>query len=161
MMPTKLIATPDAFLKVTGSLRKMAANIIVKMGARVPSMAESMEVVIVMAPRKVSCGMKRPTIEASRMRRRSLGGTFSLGRKSEQAQNRALAPMALRVKSTMGLTVWVEAMSLQKMILKPKIMYAPAAARCPANLFLSIFLHYFNSSSSLAADLSIRFAQSR
>ena len=122
MMPTKLIATPDAFLNVTGSLRKMAANIIVKIGERVLSMAESMEVVIVMAARKVSCGMKRPTSEARTMRRRSLGGTFSFGLKSEKAQNRALAPSALRVNSTMGLTVWEDAMSLQKMILKPKII---------------------------------------
>src|SRR5574344_346536 len=50
-IPTKLIITPPVFLKVIGSFRKMAANIMVNIGLSVPRTAVSMEVVVVMASR--------------------------------------------------------------------------------------------------------------
>ena len=52
--PAKLSATPPAFLSVTGSPRKMNANIIVKIGPRVLIIAVSMDVAIDMATRKVT-----------------------------------------------------------------------------------------------------------
>ena len=54
MTPTKLRATPPAFLMVMGSPRKKNAKIIVKIGPRVDMMAVSMEVAMVIAIKKVS-----------------------------------------------------------------------------------------------------------
>ena len=47
--PAKLKATPPAFLRVIGSLRKKKAKIIVKIGPRVPIIVVSMAVDMVMA----------------------------------------------------------------------------------------------------------------
>ena len=63
-MPAKLSATPPAFIPVMGSLRKRKAKNMVKIGPRVPIMAVSMADVMVMAIRKVICGMNSPTSEA-------------------------------------------------------------------------------------------------
>ncbi len=135
--PARLSATPPAFLKVIGSLRKMAAKHIVNTGGSVPRTERSMELVIVVATRNENCGTKSPSTEARAILARSPAGTFSRGIKSDISQNRAEAPMALMVKSTDGVMTCEFAMSLQKIILKPKIIYAPATARCPTSFPLS------------------------
>ena len=120
-MPPKLRKTPNAFFQVMGSLRKIAAKNIVKTGLRVPRMDESMEVVIVMAPRNVSWGRNRPRKDARAMSSISLPAILSFCPKRDAAQKRAVAPRARRVNRTMGLTVWELAMSLQKTMLNPKM----------------------------------------
>ena len=94
----------------------------VKMGPSVPIMAVSMADDMVMAMRKVICGTKRPSSEAATIFQKSPRSTFSCGRKSDSSQNRALAPMALRVNSAYGDTVCELAMSLQNTTLRPKIV---------------------------------------
>ena len=121
----KLRATPLAFFPVIGSPTKKKAKNMVKMGDRVPMMAVSMEVEIVIAFRKVSCGIKRPRADAATMRSRSGPLTCSRGakgrRKRSNPQNSREAPMARRVNSTMGLTRAALAMSLQKTMFRPKM----------------------------------------
>ena len=116
-----------------GSFRKKKAKNMVKMGPRVPRMAVSIEVDIVMAIRKVSWGISRPTTEAAAIFQISPFATLSTGRKKEISQNNAEAPIALIVNSTMGETASALAISLQNTMLRPNIVYVAAIARCPAS----------------------------
>ena len=94
----------------------------VNMGPRVPRMAVSIEVDMVMAIRKVSWGINRPTTDAAAILNISAGATLSLGRKKDIIQNRADAPMALKVNSTMGETASALAISLQKTMFRPNMV---------------------------------------
>jgi hypothetical protein len=100
--PTKLTKTPLIFLPVIGSFKATAATNIVMIGVQVLVMLKSMEVVIVMAFKKLICVRKRPSIEATKICNKSFTGTFSLGIKSDKSQNKMVAPVALRQNKSIG-----------------------------------------------------------
>ena len=93
----------------------------VKMGVQVLVMLVSMEVVMVMAFRKLIWVRKRPNMEATKIWSISFIGTFSLGMKSESSQNKAVAPVARRQKRSMGVITCALEMFLQHTMLKPKM----------------------------------------
>lgn len=119
--PAKLNKTPPAFLKVIGSFKTMAATIMVKMGVQVLAMLKSMEVVIVTAFKKLTCVRKSPKKEAMAICHKSFNGTFSLGMKSDNSQNKAVAPVARRQNRSMGVSTCALEMFLQQMMLNPKM----------------------------------------
>ena len=119
--PAKLRATPPAFFHVMGSLRKMAATNMVMMGVQVLVMLKSMEVVMVMAFRKLICVRKRLNMEATKICSMSFSGTFSLGMKSDKSQNKAVAPVALRQNKSKGVNTCALEIFLQHTMLNPKI----------------------------------------
>ena len=94
----------------------------VKIGPRVPMMAVSIEVAIVMAIRNEICVRNKPIDEAAAIFQKSPLSTFSEGMNSEMSQKSAVAPAARSVKSTYGDRTSELAISLQKTILRPKIV---------------------------------------
>ena len=125
------MATPLAFLPVMGSPTKKKAKIMVNTGPSVPMMAQSMDVAMVMPTRKDVWVRNSPRKEARAIFHRSPFCTFSLGRKSDNSQNMAVAPMARKVNSTKGFTAWELAMSLHSTTFKPNMVYAAAMDKCP------------------------------
>jgi hypothetical protein len=119
--PTRLTNTPPIFLKVIGSLRTTAATNMVIMGVQVLAMLKSMEVVMVMAFRKLIWVRKRPSMEATKICKRSFTGTFSFGMKSDSSQNRIVAPVALKQNKSMGVNTLALEMFLQQTMLSPKM----------------------------------------
>ena len=119
--PAKLTKTPPIFLKVIGSFRKMAATNMVIMGVQVLVMLRSMEVVMVMAFRKLICVRNNPSIEATKICSKSFGGTFSLGMKCDSSRNKTVAPVALRQNKSMGVNTPAFERFLQQMMLNPKM----------------------------------------
>ena len=99
----------------------MAATNMVMMGVQVLAMLKSMEVVIVMAFRKLICVRKRPSMEATKICSRSFSGTFSLGIKSDKSQNNTAAPVALRQNKSIGVNTCALEMFLQQTMLNPKM----------------------------------------
>ena len=114
-----------------GSFRKRKAKNIVKIGESVCITDASIVAEIVMAFKKVSCGTNSPTNEASTISPISFRATGSLGMNSDNSQNSAAAPMARSVNSSIGDNTSELAISLQNTRFNPKIVYAPATARCP------------------------------
>ena len=93
----------------------------VMMGVQVLAMLRSMEVVIVMAFKKLICVRKRPSMEATKMYSKSFSGTFSLGIKSDKSQNNSVAPTARKHSKSMGVNTLALEMFLQQTILNPKM----------------------------------------
>jgi hypothetical protein len=93
----------------------------VRIGVQVLVMLVSMEVVIVMAFRKLIWVRKRPNMEATKICHISFIGTFSLGIKSDKSQNKAVAPVALRQNKSIGVNTWALEMFLQQTMLNPKM----------------------------------------
>ena len=112
---------PPTFLKVMGSFKTMAATIMVRIGVQVLVMLVSMEVVMVMAFRKLHWVRNRPSIEAIKIFHRSFSGTFSLGMKSDTSQNSSVAPKALKHSKSMGVSTLALEMFLQQTMLNPKM----------------------------------------
>lgn len=119
--PARLTKTPPIFLKVIGSFRTMAATNMVMMGVQVLAMLRSMEVVMVMAFRKLIWVRKRPSMDATKICIRSFSGTFSLGMKSDSSQNKRVAPVARRQNKSMGVNTLALEMFLQQTMLSPKM----------------------------------------
>ena len=119
--PTKLTKTPPIFLPVMGSFKKIAATNMVIIGVQVLAMLKSMEVVMVMAFRKLICVRKSPSMEATKICSKSFSGTFSLGMKSDKSQNNKVAPVALRQNKSMGVNTCALEMFLQHTMLNPKM----------------------------------------
>ena len=119
--PIKLTKTPPIFLPVMGSFKTMAATNIVMIGVQVLAMLKSMEVVMVMAFKKLICVRNKPSMEATKICSKSFSGTFSFGMKSDNSQNNSAAPDALRQNKSMGVNTWVFEMFLQQTMLNPKI----------------------------------------
>ena len=119
--PAKLTNTPPIFLKVIGSFRAMAATNMVNMGVQVLVMLVSMEVVMVMAFKKLHWVRNRPNIEAIKIFHRSFNGTFSLGMKSDSSQNNSVAPNALKHSKSIGVNTLALEMFLQQTMLNPKM----------------------------------------
>ena len=117
----KLTKTPAIFLKVIGSFKAMAATIIVKIGVQVLVMLVSMEVVMVMAFKKLICVRYKPNMDATKICSKSFTGTFSLGMKRESSQNKAVAPVARRQNKSMGVSTCALEMFLQQTMLNPKM----------------------------------------
>lgn len=142
--PARLTNTPPIFLKVMGSFKAMAATNMVRMGVQVFVMLVSMEVVMVMAFKKLSCVRKRPNMEAMKIFGRSFFSTFSLGMKSDNSQNKAVAPIARRQNRSMGVSTCALEMFLQQTMLNPKMQYAPKQARWPMSIDLSFMALEFD-----------------
>lgn len=119
--PARLTNTPAIFLKVMGSFKATAATSIVRIGVQVLVILVSMEVVMVMAFKKLIWVRKRPNMEAMKICPMSFSGTFSLGIKSESSQNKAVAPIARRQNKSMGVSTCALEIFLQHTILKPKM----------------------------------------
>ena len=119
--PTKLTNTPPIFLRVIGSFNATAATNIVKMGVQVLVMLVSMEVVMVMAFRKLICVRYKPSMEAMKIFGKSFNATFSLGMKRESSQNKAVAPVARRQNKSIGVNTCALEMFLQQTMLNPKM----------------------------------------
>ena len=119
--PTKLTKTPPTFFPVIGSFKATAATNMVMMGVQVLVMLKSMEVVMVMAFRKLICVRKRPSMEATKICSMSFSGTFSLGMKSDKSQNKAVAPVALRQNKSKGVNTCALEIFLQHTMLNPKM----------------------------------------
>ncbi len=119
--PNRLKNTPPAFFKVIGSFRKIAATNIVMIGLVVLMIDASIDVVMVIALRNAIWVIKRPSIEAIKVRYRSLPLIFSFGTKIDAIQNRSVAPIALKQKRAIGDTTPESAIFLQNMIFKPKM----------------------------------------
>lgn len=120
--PMKLNPTPIAFFPVIGSFKKIAANIIVKIGPRDVSMELSMELAIVIPFKKVYCGITRPIIAAIAISPRSFLHTFSLGQNMDTSQNTQAAHIILIPKRASGVMTEAFDMSLQKTMLSPNIV---------------------------------------
>lgn len=84
-----------------------------------------------MPSRKVHCVPKYPKRLAMKIFRKSFRSTFSFLVNKDMIQNREPAPSDLRVNKESGVKMWELVRSLVKIILKPKMQYAPNAARCP------------------------------
>ena len=97
-----------------------------------------MALAIVMPCRNVNCVRNNPSSEASAIFQKSPRSTFSRGMNSDNTQKSTAAPNARKVNNTIGDTSALLAMSLQHTTFKPKIIYAPATARCPDNFSFAI-----------------------
>jgi len=93
----------------------------VKIGVHVLVMLVSMEVVIVMAFKKLIWVRKRPSMEAMKICPMSFNGTFSLGMNNDNSQNKAVAPIALRQNKSMGVSTCAFEIFLQHTMLNPKM----------------------------------------
>ena len=119
--PARLTKTPPTFFPVMGSFRKMAATSIVRTGVQVLAMLTSMEVASVMAFRKLYWVRNSPSMEATKICKRSFVGTFSLGMKSDKSQNNSVAPEARKHSKSKGVSTLALEMFLQQTILNPKM----------------------------------------
>ena len=99
----------------------MAATNMVMMGVHVLVMLVSMEVVKVIAFKKLICVRYKPNMEAKKIFGKSFNGTFSLGMKSDNSQNKAVAPVARRQNKSIGVNTCALEMFLQQTMLNPKI----------------------------------------
>ena len=119
--PARLTKMPPTFLKVMGSFKTMAATIMVRMGVQVLAMLKSMEVAKVMAFKKLYWVRKSPSIDATKICKRSFAGTFSLGMKNDNSQNNSVAPIARKHSKSMGVSTLALEMFLQQTMLNPKM----------------------------------------
>ena len=76
------------------------------------------------AVRNVNCGAKNPSRDARAIFGKSFFSTFSLGVNMDMSQNKAPAPIALRLKREMDERMWLPVSSLQVTMLMPNMEYA-------------------------------------
>jgi hypothetical protein len=101
------------------------------MGPKVPRIAESIAVAIVIPTRNVVWVANSPRKDARAIFHISPLSIFSLGINRDMIQNAADAPIALSVKSTKGDTASELAMSLHSTTFSPNMVYAAATEICP------------------------------
>ena len=104
-----------------GSLRTIAAMIMVFIGVMEFIMEQSIGVIWEMAKRNVIWVRKNPSREAMNIFGKSLLSTFSAGKKSEIIQKRVPAPMERRQKRAIGEIILLVVRSLQMTIFSPNI----------------------------------------